>query len=81
MFYKSPKDRVQRKLKSIGKGLKMKLQFKKLDFSNLIDQVIMLDKDPDKHMACMQQPWFNNNTPPVNLSLRDRWIEIFSGKS
>ncbi|MDP9077357.1 MAG: glycosyltransferase family 10 [Bacteroidota bacterium] len=80
-FFKSPKDRIQRKLKSMGKDLKMKLQFNKLDFSDLIDQVILLDKDPEKYMAYMRQPWFNNNTPPANLSLRDRWIEIFSGKN
>ncbi|MEO6978897.1 MAG: glycosyltransferase family 10 [Mucilaginibacter sp.] len=80
MFYKSPKDRIQRKLKSIGKNLKTRLQFKNLDFSDLIDQVIMLDKDPDKYIASLNQPWFNNNTPPANFSLRERWIEIFSGK-
>jgi hypothetical protein len=81
MFYKSPKDRVQRKLKSIGKELKMKLQFNRLDFSDLIDQVIVLDKDPDKYMAYLNQPWFHNNTPPASFSLRGRWIEIFSDKS
>lgn len=81
MFYKTPKDRVQRKLKSIGKELKMKIQFKKLDFSNLVDQVIMLDKDPEKYMEYMQQPWFNNNTVPDRFSLRDRWMEIFSAKN
>lgn len=80
MFYKSPKDRLQRKLKSIGKNIKMRLQFKNLDFSDLIDQVIMLDKDPEKYMACLNQPWFNNNIPPANASLKERWIEIFSSK-
>ncbi|MES2278846.1 MAG: glycosyltransferase family 10 [Bacteroidota bacterium] len=78
MFFKSPKDRVQRKLKSIGKDLKMKLQFNKLDFGPLIDQIIALDKDPDKYMAMLQQPWFNNNQVPANTSLRERWIEIFT---
>jgi hypothetical protein len=43
----------------------------------LIDQIIMLDKDPDKYMAYLSQPWFHNNTPPPDVSLRDRWIEIF----
>jgi hypothetical protein len=78
MYYKSPKDRIQRKLKSIGKAYKMKLQFNELDFSPLIDQVIALDKDPDKYMATLQQPWFNNNTVPPGTSLRERWIEIFN---
>lgn len=80
MFYKSPKDRVQRKLKAIGKSLKMQVQFKNLDFSDLIDQIIMLDKDPAKYIEKLNQPWFNNNLPPANLSHRERWIEIFSGK-
>jgi len=77
-YYKSPKDRIQRKLKSIGKETKMKMQFKKLDFSNLIDQIIILDKDPDKYIAYLNQPWFNNNTPPANVSLEKRWVEIFN---
>ncbi|WP_073406235.1 glycosyltransferase family 10 domain-containing protein [Mucilaginibacter sp. OK098] len=81
LYYKSANDRIRRKLKSIGKNLKMKLQFNKLDFSDLIDQIIMLDKDPDKYVAYLRQPWFHNNTPPANFSLRDRWIEIFSNKS
>ncbi|AMR31822.1 hypothetical protein A0256_10515 [Mucilaginibacter sp. PAMC 26640] len=77
-FYRSPTDRIQRKLKATGKSLKLKLQFKGLNFSDLVDQVIALDKDQDKYIACLQQPWFNNNTPPENASLRNRWIEIFS---
>ncbi|ASU36791.1 glycosyltransferase family 10 domain-containing protein [Mucilaginibacter xinganensis] len=80
LYYKSPKQRLQRKFKSIGKNLKMKLQFNKLDFSPLIDQIILLDKDPDKYMDYLKQPWFNKNTPPANVSLRARWITIFSGK-
>lgn len=77
-YHKSPKDRIQRKLKAIGKELKMKLQFNKLDFSNLIDQIISIDKDPDKYIGYLQQPWFNNNIAPPDASLRLRWIEIFS---
>lgn len=77
-FYRSPKHRIQRKLKAAGKALKLKIQFNRMSFSDLIDQVIELDKDPDKYIACLNQPWFNNNTPPANASLRDRWIEIFS---
>jgi hypothetical protein len=79
LYFKSPKDRVQRKLKSIGKNLKMKLQFNKLDFSELIDHVIKLDTDPEKYMAMVKQPWLINNKAPINTSLRERWIQIFSG--
>ncbi len=77
-YHQSPKDRIQRKLKSIGRGLKMKLQFNRLDFSDLIDQIIALDKDPDLYMSYLEQPWFNHNIPPDNVSLKSRWIEIFS---
>lgn len=78
-FYNAPKDRLQRKLKSVGRGIKMKWQFNKLDFTPLIDRVIELDNDPEKYITMMQQPWFNQNKVPANTSLRDRWITIFSG--
>ena len=81
LYYKSPKDRIQRILKSNGKILKMRLQFKKLDFSDLIEQIILLDKEPDKYLAYVKEPWFHNNLPPANVSLRERWIEIFSTKN
>jgi hypothetical protein len=78
-FYKSPKDRLQRKLRSIGRQLKMNTLFNKLDLSNLMDQIILLDKNPDLYIKYLNEPWLNNNTPPANLSLKTRWIEIFSG--
>lgn len=77
-FFTSPQNRVQRKLKKIGRDLKMQLQFNKLDLTDLVERVIELDKDPAKYIAMLNEPWFNNNTPPVNASLKDRWIEIFS---
>jgi hypothetical protein len=77
-YYKSPKDRIQRKLKSVGKEAKMTLQFKNLDFSNLIEQIILLDNNPDLYLSYLRQPWFNENMPPLGASLRSRWLEIFS---
>jgi alpha(1,3/1,4) fucosyltransferase len=77
-YRKSPKNRVQRKLKSIGKALKMSLQFNKLDFSDLIDQIILVDKNPEVYLAYLKQPWFNNNTIPENSSSKKRWKEIFN---
>ena len=76
-YHHSPKDRLQRKLKAIGRGLKMTLKFKGLDFSEVIDRIIAIDKDPALYIAHMQQPWFKNNIVPANTSLRDRWIQIF----
>ncbi|QKJ30441.1 hypothetical protein HQ865_11965 [Mucilaginibacter mali] len=78
-FYRSPQNRVQRKLKAIGRELKMKQQFNKLDFSSLIERIIDLDTSPEKYIAMLQQPWFNDNKVPQGISLRERWIEIFSG--
>lgn len=76
-YYHGPMDRIKRKLKSIGKRAKMKYQFQKLDFSPLIDRIIELDRDKDKYIEVLRQPWFINNQPPLNASLKSRWIEIF----
>ena len=78
-FYKMPAHRIRRKLKTIGRQLKMQYQFKNLDFTPLIDRIIELDQDDDKYVSVLQQPWFINNTPPGDASLKDHWIKIFSG--
>lgn len=77
-YYHNPLHRIKRKLKAIGKQAKMKYQFQKLDFSPLIDRIIELDKDSDKYINVLQQPWFIANTPPLNTSLKKHWIKIFS---
>ncbi|MGZ4000586.1 MAG: hypothetical protein ACXVIY_08160, partial [Mucilaginibacter sp.] len=79
-FHNSFGSRVKRKLKTIGRELKMRYQFQRsFDFRPLIDRVIELDKDDSKYMAVLKQPWFKNNTPPANVSLKEHWIKIFSG--
>ena len=77
-FYKGPGHRIKRKLKAIGKELKMKYQFRKLDFGSLIERIIELDQDDNKYIDMLNQPWFLNNTPPPDASLKDHWIKIFS---
>ncbi len=77
-YHKDPVSRVKRKLKAIGMQLKMQYQFQKLDFTPLIDRIIELDQDDDKYVSLLQQPWFFNNTPPADVSLKDHWIKIFS---
>jgi hypothetical protein len=77
-FYKTPAHRIKRKLKAIGRQLKMQYQFQKLDFTPLIDRIIELDQDDDKYVSVLQQPWFVNNTPPTDASLKNHWIKIFS---
>jgi hypothetical protein len=77
-FLKGPAKRVKRKIKSHLRGFKAKLQFAKMEFSPLIEQIIALDTDQDLYMQYAEQPWFNNNTVPENSSSRKRWIEIFN---
>ncbi|RYU91618.1 hypothetical protein EWM62_06675 [Mucilaginibacter terrigena] len=79
-YHKGPQHRIRRKLKTIGRGLKMHYQFQKLDFSPLIDRIIELDKDDDKYIATLQQPWFINNHPPANASLKNHWMKIFNSR-
>jgi len=77
-FYHNPLDRLKRKLKTIGRQKKMSMQFKRFDFSPLIDRIIELDQDNGKYTETLKQPWFNNNIPPDNSSNQKRWIEILN---
>jgi len=76
-YYNAPQHRIKRKIKALGRNLKMKIQFNKLDFTPLIERIIKLDNNDDAYIAMLQQPWFNNNQPPANASNKQRWIEIF----
>lgn len=80
-FFHNPAHRIQRKVKAVGRNLKMRLQFNRLDFNPLIERIIELDKNPDKYISTLTEPWFKLNTPPEKLSLKSRWIEIFTGNS
>ncbi len=77
-FYDKPSHQIKRKIKTIGRQLKMRYQFQNLDFKPLIDRIVELDKDQDKYIRVLQQPWFVNNTPPLNASLKSQWVKIFS---
>ncbi len=70
--------RVRRKLKTIAKRQKMRLQVNKLDFTPLIDRIIELDKNPDLYMTMLKEPWLNDNKVPEDASVANRWREIFS---
>jgi alpha(1,3/1,4) fucosyltransferase len=74
-FYTDPASRIKRKIKIIGRQAKMNIQFK--NFDRLIQRIIELDKDNDQYIKMLNQPWFNNNTPPTNASAKSRWIEVF----
>ena len=71
--------RGARKLKAIGKQIKMKHQFRKFDFRQLIDRIVELDENHDKYLEVLLQPWFIENKEPINVSLENRWIEYSIG--
>lgn len=77
-YLKSRKSRVKRKLKAWMRGFKTNLRFTGMDFSPVIEQIIALDTNPELYMQYVNQPWFNNNTIPLNLSNQKRWVEIFN---
>lgn len=76
-YHKSPQHRIRRKLKTIGRELKMHYQFQKLDFSPLIDRIIELDQDDDKYLEMLNEPWFINNKVPGSTLNKDFWKKIF----
>ena len=77
-YYTGPAYRFKRKIKSIGRQLKMRCQFQNQDFRPLIDRIIELDQDDNKYIKTLRQPWFVNNSPPSGTTLTHHWIKIFS---
>jgi len=79
-FLKSPKNRAKRKIKTYIRNLKTRLQFAKMDFSPVIEQIIAIDTQPELYLKYFEQPWFKNNIVPENSSSKKRWIEIFNSR-
>lgn len=77
-YYHAPQHRIKRKVKALGRNLKMRMQFSKSDLAPLIERIIDLDKNDEAYITMLQQPWFKNNQPPANASNKHRWLEIFS---
>ena len=77
-FYHNPAHRIKRKLKAVGRQLKMQAQLPKFDFSPVIERIIELDQDNDKYLEVLKEPWLNNNQPSPGASLKDHWVKIFS---
>jgi hypothetical protein len=75
-FHRTPLDRIRRKAKHVGRSLKMKLQFKGLDFSDTIDRIIELDKNPDLYIQCLSEPWMKKGSIS-HLSTKQFWTKIF----
>lgn len=77
-FLHQPQHRLQRKLKAWGRSLKMELQFNRLNFDPLIERIIEIDSSPEKYKKMLEESWFVNNVPPLNLSTKSRWETIFN---
>ena len=76
-YFKAPWHRLKRKVKKLGRQLKVNLKFKNLDYSPLIARIMELDQNDDKYLAMLREPWFYENKPPVAGFTKSRWIEIF----
>ncbi|MBC7400085.1 MAG: hypothetical protein H7289_09080 [Mucilaginibacter sp.] len=59
----------------------MQIQFKNMDFAPLIDRIKDLDNNHGLYLEMLKQPWFINNQLPENVSLKNRWVEIFETKN
>jgi hypothetical protein len=68
---------IKRKLKTIGREVKMKLEFNGLNYKKLVDRIVEIDEDDNLYKEMLLQPWFNNNQVPAYSSAVSRWIEIF----
>ena len=79
-FYHTFNHRLKRHLKMRGRNLKTKLQFNKTNFSDLIEQIIELDKNPSLYFEYAKQPWLNQNSVTETLSTKNQWIKIFNSR-
>jgi hypothetical protein len=75
--YNSMPHHIKRKLKTIGREVKMKLEFNGLNYKKLVDRIVEIDEDDNLYKEMLMHPWFNNNQVPARSSAVGRWIEIF----
>lgn len=79
-FYHSFNHRLKRHLKMRGRNLKTKIQFNKTKFSDLVEQIVELDKNPSLYLEYVKQPWLNQNEIPENSLTKKQWIKIFNSR-
>lgn len=80
-FYKSLSNSVVRKIKQMGRELKMKVEFNNLNYKALVDKIVEIDENENLYREMLTQAWFNNNRPPALDSVTERWKEIFATKN
>ena len=75
--YKQPHHHVIRKIKTLGREVKMILEFNGLNYRKLVDRVVEIDENEHLYREMLLQPWFVDNKVPAYTSAVDRWKEIF----
>lgn len=71
--------RAERKLVFLGQRLKMHLQC--WNFSDLIEQIVAIDRNDDLYARYLAEPWFDGNQAPSNSAAIERWRTIFRGQA
>jgi len=79
-FYNDPVTRIKRKLKSIGRQIKMKSQFNRFDYELLIDKIIEIDRNQDLYIQYLKRPWLHNNKIQDHTLNKERWTNIFQSR-
>ena len=74
-FYNNLGDSIKRKIKKIGRNLKLQLQY--TSFNELIEKIIEIDKDDNLYSRYLMEPWFYGNIVPQNPMI-ERWKTIFN---
>ncbi|HEY4196013.1 MAG TPA: hypothetical protein VGM63_10785, partial [Mucilaginibacter sp.] len=77
-IYNRGPQRIKRKIKTMGRELKMKMEFNSLNYKKLVDRIVEIDENENLYKEMLLQPWFNNNRVPAESSAVDRWVEIFN---
>jgi hypothetical protein len=75
--YKTVPDHLKRKIKTIGRELKMRIEFDGSDYKKLVDRIVEIDENEELYRKMLLEPWFNNNQVPAHTSAVARWKEIF----
>jgi len=73
--YTSLGHQIKRKVKMVGRSLKMQLKY--TSFDDLIDKIIEIDRHDDLYAKYLLEPWFHHNSLPANDAVINRWKEIF----
>ncbi len=68
--------RGQKKLSYVGQRLKMRL--KCWSFSDLIEEIVRIDRDDSLYASYLMEPWFYENRAPSKSATIDQWKRIFS---